>query len=100
MGRSMAALRSWRLLPKIDADHQLCTTGPYAFVRHPMYLALDVLAVGSAVWVPTVPVVTGALLLIVGGELRASLEEQALAQAFGERYRDYAKRVPRRVLFG
>ena len=100
MGRSMAALRSWRLLPKIDADHQLCTTGPYAFVRHPMYLALDVLAVGSAVWVPTVPVVTGALLLIVGGELRARLEEQALAQAFGERYRDYAKRVPRRVLFG
>src|SRR5512144_2763161 len=65
-----------------------------------MYLALDVLAVGSAVWVPTVPVVTGALLLIVGGELRARLEEQALAQAFGERYHDYAKRVPRRVLFG
>lgn len=99
MGRSMAALRSWRLLPKIDTDHQLCTTGPYAFVRHPMYLALDLLAVGSAVWVTTVPVVVAAVMLIVGGELRARLEERALVQAFGDRYRGYVTRVPRRVLF-
>src|SRR5512144_545402 len=55
MGRSMAALRSWRLLPKIDTDHQLCTTGPYAFVRHPMYLALDVLAVGLPCGCPPFP---------------------------------------------
>jgi protein-S-isoprenylcysteine O-methyltransferase Ste14 len=92
---SFAAFRSWRLLPKVDAGHQLCTTGPYAIVRHPMYLAIDFAAVGTALCVPTVPVVIGAILMIAGGDARARAEEKALLAAFGNRYRDYMARVSR-----
>jgi protein-S-isoprenylcysteine O-methyltransferase Ste14 len=99
MAWSITALRSWRLLPQVDAGHQLCTTGPYGFVRHPMYLAVDLLGLGSAVWVPTPIVMLAAALLMVGGDLRGRAEEKVLLQAFGDRYRDYMRAV-RRTLPG
>ncbi|MBI4486445.1 MAG: hypothetical protein HY655_10580 [Acidobacteria bacterium] len=62
-----------------------------------MYLAIDLLAVGSAVWVPTPLVLIGAVALAIGGDLRARIEERALLEAFGERYRNYLRRVRRTV---
>jgi protein-S-isoprenylcysteine O-methyltransferase Ste14 len=88
---------SWRLLPKIDTNHQLCTTGPYAMVRHPMYLAIDLLGLGTAVWAPTALVIIAASLLFIGGDLRARVEENALIDAFGDLYRSYRKRVARLI---
>ena len=92
---SFTVLEAWRLAPKIEAGDERCTTGPYEFVRHPMYLAVDLLGVGSAVWVPTPIVALAVVLLVLGGELRARAEERVLLQAFGNRYRDYVRRVPR-----
>lgn len=96
---AIAELRSWRLLPEIDADHELCTTGPYGLVRHPMYLALDLLGIGAAVWVATAPALVAAVLLVVGGDLRARLEEAVLLDAFGDRYREYMRSVGRTIPF-
>ena len=96
---SIAALRSWRLLPTVGAGHELCTIGPYRLVRHPMYLAIDLLGVGSAVWAGNAPVLLAAGLLIVGGDLRARLEEKALLEAFGDRYRGYTTHVRRMIPF-
>lgn len=93
MGWSSLVLRSWRLLPKVEADHELCTTGPYGFVRHPMYLAINLLGVGSAVWAPAGAVILATLMLIVGSDLRGRMEEKVLLEAFGDRYRDYQRRV-------
>jgi protein-S-isoprenylcysteine O-methyltransferase Ste14 len=97
MAWSHAFLRSWRLLPELDTGHQLCTTGPYAVVRHPMYLAINLLGLGIAIWVPTPEVTLAAALLVVGGDLRARAEERALLEALGERYRDYMQHVRRMV---
>lgn len=97
MFSSFSALRSWRLLPTIEAGHELCATGPYRLIRHPIYLAFDLLGVGLAVAVPTPSVIAGAALLMVGGELRARAEERALVQAFGDRYQEYARQVARRI---
>jgi protein-S-isoprenylcysteine O-methyltransferase Ste14 len=94
---SFAALRSWRLLPTIDHGHELCTKGPYRFVRHPIYLAFDLLGIGLAIAVPNAMVIAGAILLIVGGHMRARAEEHALMDAFGARYEDYCTRVARRI---
>jgi protein-S-isoprenylcysteine O-methyltransferase Ste14 len=99
MAWSFMALQSWRLLPKVDAGHELSTTGPYGLVRHPMYLAVDLLGVGSAVWVTTPVVALAAVLLVIGGDLRARAEEKVLVQAFADRYRSYMRRV-RRTLPG
>jgi protein-S-isoprenylcysteine O-methyltransferase Ste14 len=97
MAWSHTFLRSWRLLPELDTGHQLCTTGPYAVVRHPMYLAINFLGLGSAIWVPTPVLMFAAALLVVADDLRARAEEKALLEAFGERYRNYMQRVRRMI---
>lgn len=94
---TLLVFRSWRLLARIEAGHQLCTSGPFAHVRHPVYLATDLLALGSFLWLPTPIVLAGVLFAGLGAELRAQSEEAVLLSAFGDAYRDYAARVKRFV---
>ncbi|HVE83258.1 MAG TPA: isoprenylcysteine carboxylmethyltransferase family protein [Myxococcales bacterium] len=96
---AVVAFRSWRLLPTIDAEHELCTAGPFRFVRHPIYLALDLLGIGSAIWVGTPLVIASVAFFVLGGDLRARSEERALLQAFGDRYRSYMRQVRRTIPF-
>jgi protein-S-isoprenylcysteine O-methyltransferase Ste14 len=98
-GWALAHLRSWRFMPVLEADHQLCTTGPYAWVRHPIYAAIDLVGLGSLVWAPNPVVAAGVVCFVLGGDLRARDEERALTERFGDGYRDYAARV-RRILPG
>jgi protein-S-isoprenylcysteine O-methyltransferase Ste14 len=97
MFSGFASLRSWRLLPTIEGGHELCTTGPYRLVRHPIYLAFDLLGLGVAIAVPSSTIIAGAILLIIGGDLRGRAEERALVTAFGAQYEDYMRRVARRI---
>jgi protein-S-isoprenylcysteine O-methyltransferase Ste14 len=86
---------SWRLLARIEPMHQLVTTGPFGLIRHPNYLALMLMALGTFLWIPT-PWVLGALVAIVlTSERRARAEERLLVETFGERYRAYRGRVRR-----
>jgi len=70
----------------------LLMTGPYAFVRHPMYGGLLLAMLGSAIGQS----VLWLLPLIVYGPgfiLSARREESLLIEQFSERYRDYIKRT-------
>jgi protein-S-isoprenylcysteine O-methyltransferase Ste14 len=87
--------RSWRFRAQLERGHELATGGPFALVRHPIYAALDLLALGTALWVPTAIVWAGFLLMAVGSDLRARTEERLLKQAFGETYRAYCQRTRR-----
>jgi protein-S-isoprenylcysteine O-methyltransferase Ste14 len=73
--------------------HQLVMNGPYAFVRHPMYLGLMLSALGGLLmyqtWT-TLAFTCFAPLMTV----RARREEQALSAEFGEQWREYCRRVP------
>jgi protein-S-isoprenylcysteine O-methyltransferase Ste14 len=94
---TVAVFRSWRLRAQIEPGHELSTDGPFRLVRNPIYLGMDLLALGTFLWVPTPIVLVGMLLVFLGGDLRARAEEKVLAAAFGDRYRDYAARVKRFV---
>ncbi len=94
---AFAVHRSWNIQPRLERDHPLCTTGPYGLVRHPIYLAFNLLGLGAVVWVPHVLVALGAAALIVGGELRSRTEEHVLIAAFGDQYRRYMRRVRRAI---
>jgi protein-S-isoprenylcysteine O-methyltransferase Ste14 len=95
--RAMAVLRSWRLRAALRADHELTTQGVFAWVRHPIYLALDLLAIGSAIWCPTPGTAIGAALVVLGGDLRSRAEEALLVATYGDVYRAYAARTARLV---
>jgi protein-S-isoprenylcysteine O-methyltransferase Ste14 len=90
----VAALgRSFSLLPQARG---LVTSGPYALVRHPLYVAESVATLGVALqfrqpWALATFAVAVCLLLP-----RARFEEQVLSATFPE-YRAYRKRTARAV---
>ncbi len=75
------------------ADHRLVTGGPFAFVRHPMYLGILLTGLGGILiyWTWTFVFVTGNFFGLV---FRARREEQALAAALGREWESYHSRVP------
>jgi len=78
---------------QLYADQRLVTRGPYALVRHPMYLGILVASFGGLLLYRTWTLVfmtLNFLALIV----RARREEQALAAEFGEQWEAYCRRVP------
>jgi protein-S-isoprenylcysteine O-methyltransferase Ste14 len=97
MSWSLLYFRSWRYRAALDRGHELATGGPFAVVRHPIYAGLDLLALGTAVWIPTPLTWIGLGLMVLGGDLRGRAEEALLLQAFGQRYRDYCARTRRLV---
>jgi protein-S-isoprenylcysteine O-methyltransferase Ste14 len=82
-----------------DRGHAVCDSGPYRFVRHPGYAGnipplLGIpLALGS-VWA----LIPAAVALIIA-VIRTALEDQTLQEELPG-YRDYAQRVPYRLLPG
>jgi protein-S-isoprenylcysteine O-methyltransferase Ste14 len=95
MSWSLTAFRSWRFRAKIDRDHQLATDGPFRFIRHPIYMGLNMLALGTAVWVPALLTWLAVAAMAVGGDLRARAEEKLLVTAFGGSYTEFMSRTSR-----
>jgi len=75
------------------AGHQLITAGPYALVRHPMYLGVMLAAWGSLLLYRTWAVL-GFSVIMLGLAVRARREERVLSDEFGEAWRAYSARVP------
>lgn len=90
---ALAVFKSWRLQARIGPRHELCTAGPFRRLRHPIYLAMDLLALGSWLWLPTAAVAAGAALVAWSGDLRARGEERLLLRAYGARYESYRRRT-------
>jgi protein-S-isoprenylcysteine O-methyltransferase Ste14 len=92
---ALVYFRSWRFRAKLDEGHELATGGPYAIVRHPIYAGMNLLALGTAVWLPTILTWLAVALMILGSDLRGRAEEGVLSAAFGEQYREYCSRTKR-----
>jgi len=73
--------------------HRLITHGPFAYVRHPMYLGILIAALGGCLMYRTWTLVFVAANFL-GLAYRARREEQALAAEFGEQWQAYCRQVP------
>jgi isoprenylcysteine carboxyl methyltransferase (ICMT) family protein YpbQ len=78
---------------EVAEEQGLITAGPYAYIRHPMYLALSLTAIGGLLLFKTWAMVFTAL-SCTALVFRARREEQALERVFGEVWRRYRSRVP------
>jgi protein-S-isoprenylcysteine O-methyltransferase Ste14 len=74
-------------------DHRLVDDGPYAIVRHPMYLGVLLVAFGALLIFHTWAMVIYAPMALVV-IVRARREENLLAAEFGEQWQLYKDRVP------
>lgn len=74
----------------------LVTSGPHQLSRNPMYVGMAGMLVAHAVarrsWPAALPV---AGFVAVMSRTQIAAEEEALAEVFGQEYRDYCARVPR-----
>lgn len=89
--------RSWRLQARLETGHELATGGPFRWVRHPIYASVTLLALGTALWIPTPILWLAFALMAIGSDLRARAEEKVLEQGFGETYREYCRKTARFV---
>jgi protein-S-isoprenylcysteine O-methyltransferase Ste14 len=75
---------------RIRSDQELVTWGPYHYARHPMYTAFFLLTIGMGLLSANWLLGAGGLGVVVFVTLRLHNEEDMMARAFGERYRQYA----------
>jgi protein-S-isoprenylcysteine O-methyltransferase Ste14 len=92
--------RSYGIRMDVFEGHSLKTNGPYALVRHPMYLGILLFHLGASLALES-PLLLAATALVVAPftAIRISAEERVLRDAFGERYLRYAERVAALIPF-
>jgi protein-S-isoprenylcysteine O-methyltransferase Ste14 len=90
----------WSSVITRKEDHKIVDTGPYAFVRHPIYSGLIVALVATAAAEARLTGLLGAALIILGVWLKARTEERFLLTELGpETYGAYCRRVPMLIPF-
>jgi protein-S-isoprenylcysteine O-methyltransferase Ste14 len=90
--------KNWSQTASIKIGHELVTSGPYLWVRHPMYTGGLIACVGSAIvagdgWV---------FLLVILGAIflgRVSVEDKLMERQFPVQYPDYKKKTKALIPF-
>jgi protein-S-isoprenylcysteine O-methyltransferase Ste14 len=78
---------------EVSHDHELISTGLYKYLRHPLYLGLFFLGIGtSLVFGNYLTIITS--ILLMGGTLnhRMALEEKAMEKIIGDKYVAWKKK--------
>ena len=76
---------------KLRDDHQIIQSGPYAFVRNPMYFGWWVAMFGLLLLYPVWMVLLMFLFSMIAFIGRAHREDTALAERFGDAWTEYKK---------
>lgn len=85
---------AWPVLYQAVQRNELATTGPYARIRHPQYVAFVLVMFGFLLQWPTlITLLMFPLLLWVYARL-ARAEERNVEEHFGDQWREYAARTP------
>ena len=84
---------AWRVLYAAQKSHALATSGPYAYVRHPQYVAFIVVMIGFLLQWPTIPTLLMFPVLVWMYVRLARAEERQARAEFGESYARYARDV-------
>ena len=85
---------AWPVLSRAQRNNSLATTGPYARIRHPQYVAFIVIMIGFLLQWPTlITLVMFPILIAMYVRLARREEREALVQ-FGEAYARYVAVTP------
>ena len=82
-----------------DRGHQVCTTGPYRFVRHPMYVGVILAIICIPLSLGSYYALILSVLMIFLFILRTALEDKTLQEELPG-YKEYAQKVRYRLFPG
>lgn len=87
--------KEWSITARLVEGHKLATSGPYAYVRHPIYTGMLGMLVASGVAISHwIALLAALLIFFIGTIIRVRSEDRLLREAFGEEFENYARRVP------
>ena len=85
--------RNWSGTVTLKQDHQLIRSGPYRFVRHPIYSGFLLAMAGTAIGYGLLPCLIGFVLTFAGLWAKWQTEEKFMLQQFGAQYLQYRREV-------
>src|SRR5580658_6697437 len=86
--------KQWRYEAALSEDHELIQTGPYRWVRHPIYAAmLGMLLSAGFAWTWWPMLVAAVVVFLTGTEIRIRAEDRLLAERFQASFSAYRSRV-------
>ncbi len=83
----------WSDKVALKVDHQLIRSGPYAFLRHPIYSGVLVGVAGSALAIGEWRGVVALAVMTANYWVKAGREERILTAKFGESFTDYKRQA-------
>lgn len=85
---------SWRVLYNAQRKHNIASTGPYSYTRHPQYAGFIMIMLGFLLQWPTLlTLAMFPVLLVVYYKLARSEERESL-KIFGAKYKEYMRKTP------
>ena len=80
---------NWSSMVTVKVGHQLVRTGPYRWVRHPIYSGMILGLLGTALALGQVRGFVAVVLLFVALQIKSKIEERTMAGVFGADYDVY-----------
>lgn len=90
---------NWSGTVTLKRGHELVRSGPYRFVRNPIYTGLIIAFIGSALARGMWGSVLGVAIAFGAVWHKARIEERVLHNAFGKQYDDYKREVAALIPF-
>jgi protein-S-isoprenylcysteine O-methyltransferase Ste14 len=81
---------NWSGAVSVKVGHELVRTGPYRWVRHPIYSGMILALLGTALVRHQVRGLIAVVLAYVGFKIKSKIEEQTMSATFGSAYADYS----------
>lgn len=86
--------RNWSATIAANAQHELVRSGPYAWVRHPIYAGLLLAFAGGVIVRGDLSALAGSAVMVFALVRKQRLEERWLSELFGAAYASYRDDVP------
>ena len=83
----------WSDKVMLQDDHRLIRSGPYAYMRHPIYTGVLLGVAGTALVLGEVRGIVAFVMLLVNYSIKAKREEKILGYEFGEEFESHRKQT-------
>ncbi len=84
---------NWSPQAEMKRGQTITRTGPYAIVRHPIYLGITLGVIGSAIFDGTIGGLIAIAPVLIFSYLRISTEEKLMREKFAKGYVEYRRKV-------
>src|SRR5579871_946821 len=91
--------RNWSGTVTLQKGHELVQSGPYAFVRHPIYGGMLLAMLGTALTIGLLASFLGILLAATGFLARVQQEDELMAREFTELHSAYKQKTKKLIPF-